>query len=64
MNEPNKELETYPFVLLTDIHADQQSLERVLDDIPEVRYKVFLGDAVGYGNNPNQLLNNLETYLM
>jgi len=44
------------YAILSDIHANLQALETVLEDIDKasVDELVFLGDAVGYGANPNE----------
>jgi diadenosine tetraphosphatase ApaH/serine/threonine PP2A family protein phosphatase len=42
------------FALISDIHANVESLEAVLAHIPADRRVLCLGDIVGYGPNPNE----------
>jgi len=42
------------FALISDIHANMESLEAVLAHIPDDRRVLCLGDIVGYGPNPNE----------
>ncbi len=44
------------FALLSDIHANVESLEAVLAHIPASDTVLCLGDIVGYGPNPNECL--------
>jgi diadenosine tetraphosphatase ApaH/serine/threonine PP2A family protein phosphatase len=44
------------FALLSDIHANVESLEAVLARIPASDALLCLGDIVGYGPNPNECL--------
>jgi diadenosine tetraphosphatase ApaH/serine/threonine PP2A family protein phosphatase len=42
------------YLLITDIHANLEALEAVLDDSPAYDAVVCLGDIVGYGGSPNE----------
>ncbi|MDH5202069.1 MAG: metallophosphatase family protein [Nitrospirota bacterium] len=44
------------YAVLSDVHSNQDALEAVLNNIDERKIKdiVFLGDAVGYGPDPNE----------
>lgn len=48
--------------IISDVHANLESLEAVLKDIKKRMIKdiLFLGDAVGYGPNPNECLKLLS----
>ena len=61
MNEPNIALETSPFLLVTDNHANARILEAIERHAKGMRYRCFLGDAMG-GDNPNDTLARLEDY--
>lgn len=57
--------------LISDVHANLEALKAVIDNIKasaEVDKILFLGDAVGYGPNPNETLkiinNECETCIM
>ncbi len=49
-------------VVLSDIHANLTALERVLADIPSCGELYCLGDTVGYGPNPNEVIEALRAY--
>ncbi len=46
------------FLILSDVHANWEALQAVLRHVRRKRYDrvLFLGDAVGYGASPNQVL--------
>jgi diadenosine tetraphosphatase ApaH/serine/threonine PP2A family protein phosphatase len=47
------------YALISDIHGNLEALTAVMDDIQNaasVNEILFLGDAVGYGANPNEVL--------
>ena len=46
------------YLVLSDIHANLEALEAVLDAAPDGTwdYAVVLGDLVGYGASPNQVI--------
>ncbi len=46
------------YLILSDIHANLEALEAVLHHVRRKRYDrvLFLGDVVGYGASPNQVL--------
>ena len=44
------------FAVVSDIHANWQALQSVLDDMPAVDGVICLGDVVGYGGDPNRCL--------
>jgi diadenosine tetraphosphatase ApaH/serine/threonine PP2A family protein phosphatase len=48
--------------LFSDIHSNIQALDACLDDAAAMgaRQLVFLGDYVGYGGNPNQVLTRVQ----
>lgn len=50
------------WAILSDIHANLEAFEAVLEDLEkeEPIGKVFLGDIVGYGANPNECLDLLR----
>ncbi len=50
------------YVVLSDVHANLEALEAVLKDLEkqEIKEILFLGDAVGYGPNPNECLELLK----
>lgn len=45
-----------PHLILSDIHANLEALEAVLVDAGPVDNVIFLGDLVGYGPNPNEVV--------
>ncbi|ANE42478.1 metallophosphoesterase family protein [Deinococcus puniceus] len=49
-------------LLLSDIHANQTALEAVLSDAEPKRHEqvIHLGDAVGYGPHPREVLDTLR----
>ncbi len=49
-------------VVLSDIHANLAALERVLADIPSCDELYCLGDIVGYGPSPNEVIEALRAY--
>ncbi len=50
------------FAVISDVHANLEALEAVLKNIKKKRPEeiLFLGDAVGYGPNPNECLELLR----
>jgi len=50
------------YAIFSDIHANMEAFEAVLNDIKrqKVDSKVFLGDIVGYGPNPNECIELLR----
>lgn len=50
------------YAVLSDVHSNLEALEAVLKDIEKrkIEYILFLGDAVGYGPNPNECIEILE----
>ena len=46
--------------VLSDIHANLAALEAVRDDMPEVDEVWALGDIVGYGPQPNEVIAALQ----
>jgi diadenosine tetraphosphatase ApaH/serine/threonine PP2A family protein phosphatase len=46
--------------VLSDIHANLAALEAVCSDLPEVDQVWVLGDIVGYGPQPNAVINTLQ----
>lgn len=51
------------FAILSDVHANQEALEVVLEDVArrECDQIVCLGDFVGYGPNPNECVEVLRS---
>jgi len=51
------------YLILSDIHGNWEALRGVIGHVRRKRYDrvVFLGDAVGYGASPNQVLNWLRS---
>ena len=47
-------------LLLSDIHANLEALEACLDAAPDFDRLVNLGDVVGYGASPNQVIGLLK----
>ena len=47
--------------LLSDIHSNLEALDAVLDALPKVDRIVVLGDIVGYGPNPNEVIERLQS---
>jgi predicted phosphodiesterase len=65
MNSPDCRLDQSSFIILSDIHADPGSMEAVLKaacDKSKVTYRCFLGDAIGYGDDPIAVLNRLGDF--
>jgi predicted phosphodiesterase len=50
------------YAVLSDVHANLEALEAVLKDVDKRKIEniLFLGDAVGYGPDPNECLELLE----
>jgi predicted phosphodiesterase len=50
-----------PYAVISDVHANLEALEAVLTDIKKRKVKniLFLGDAVGYGPDPNECVSRL-----
>ncbi|HEY6609169.1 MAG TPA: metallophosphoesterase family protein [Candidatus Limnocylindria bacterium] len=48
------------FAVLSDIHANLPALEAVMADLPEVDEIWVLGDTVGYGPQPNEVITALQ----
>jgi predicted phosphodiesterase len=46
--------------VLSDIHANLAALEAVVDDLPTVDEVWVLGDTVGYGPQPNEVIRTLQ----
>jgi len=46
--------------VLSDIHANLAALDAVRDDLPEVDETWVLGDSVGYGPQPNEVIAGLQ----
>jgi diadenosine tetraphosphatase ApaH/serine/threonine PP2A family protein phosphatase len=46
--------------VLSDIHANLAALEAVCDELPEVDETWVLGDIVGYGPQPNEVIGSLQ----
>jgi diadenosine tetraphosphatase ApaH/serine/threonine PP2A family protein phosphatase len=48
------------FAVLSDIHANLAALDAVRDDLPTVDETWVLGDIVGYGPQPNEVIRALQ----
>lgn len=51
------------YAIISDVHANLEALEAVLEDIRKrdlCKNILFLGDAVGYGANPNECIKLLK----
>lgn len=50
------------YAVISDVHGNLEALEAVLGDVREKRADrlIFLGDAVGYGPNPNECVELLR----
>jgi diadenosine tetraphosphatase ApaH/serine/threonine PP2A family protein phosphatase len=48
------------YLVLSDTHANLEALETVLGDAPEHDAVIFLGDLVGYGPNPNEVVERIR----
>ncbi|MBI5205672.1 MAG: metallophosphoesterase family protein, partial [Nitrospirae bacterium] len=50
------------YAVISDVHANLEALEAVLEDTGKRKAKdiIFLGDAVGYGPNPNECIELLK----
>lgn len=50
-----------PYAVISDVHANLEALQAVLSDIEKRKIKniLFLGDAVGYGPDPNKCVSLL-----
>ena len=56
------------YFIFSDVHANLKAFSAVLSAVAGERFdwSIFLGDSVGYGANPNEvvgLLKNLSKYL-
>ena len=47
-------------LVLTDVHSNIEALDAVLADAPEVDRVLLLGDVVGYGPRPNEVIERLR----
>lgn len=47
--------------LLSDIHSNLEALDAVLEVLPEVDRIIVLGDIVGYGPQPNEVIERLQS---
>ena len=47
--------------LLSDIHSNLEALDAVVEALPEVDRIVVLGDIVGYGPDPNDVIERLQS---
>lgn len=52
------------FAFISDIHANLEALEAVIEDIGKnnIDETICLGDAVGYGANPNECVNLVKEH--
>ena len=47
--------------LLSDIHSNLEALDAVLEALPDVDRIIVLGDIVGYGPEPNEVIERLQS---
>ena len=47
--------------LLSDIHSNLEALDAVLEALPDVDRIIVLGDIVGYGPDPNEVIERLQS---
>lgn len=59
-NEPTPH--SMRIIVLSDIHANLAALERVLADLPAHDELYCLGDIVGYGPDPNEVIEALQAH--
>ena len=54
------------YAVIADVHANLEALEAVLKDIKKRKIEsiLFLGDAVGYGPNPNECIEVLQEIVL
>lgn len=50
------------YLIMSDIHANLVALEAVLDDAPDFDELWCLGDLVGYGPNPNECVERIQSF--
>jgi predicted phosphodiesterase len=52
------------YLVFSDIHGNAQALEKVIEEIDDIRpdFVVSLGDVVGYGANPAECVDLVERY--
>lgn len=62
MGQRNLHLKRYPSLLVADVHATPSYLHDILRAVPSDIKKVFLGDAVGYGNDPVTVVEMLDEF--
>ena len=48
------------YLILSDIHGNLEALQAVLEAAPEVDEVICLGDLVGYGASPNEVIEHLS----
>ncbi len=50
------------YLIFSDTHANLEALNRMLKEVPKIKPDafVFLGDLVGYGPNPNEVVNKIK----
>lgn len=50
------------FVVISDIHSNLDAFEAVLASLPDYDELLFLGDLVGYGPQPNEVVERLRQF--
>ncbi len=50
------------YLVLSDVHANLEALEACLDDVKSrrIEFVLVLGDVVGYGPNPNEVVERVR----
>lgn len=48
------------YLIISDIHANLEALEAVLESAGSYDHALVLGDLVGYGANPNEVIQRLQ----
>jgi diadenosine tetraphosphatase ApaH/serine/threonine PP2A family protein phosphatase len=49
------------YLVISDIHANLEALHAVLDDAPAFDHTLVLGDLIGYGADPNAVVDRLRS---
>jgi diadenosine tetraphosphatase ApaH/serine/threonine PP2A family protein phosphatase len=50
------------YAIISDIHANLEAFEAILEDAQDIDGIWCMGDVVGYGPNPNECINLLRSY--
>ncbi|RMG70341.1 MAG: metallophosphoesterase, partial [Nitrospirae bacterium] len=60
------ERQAFKYAIISDVHANLEALKAVLSDIEKrgIENIIFLGDAVGYGPEPDETVRLLKEHCM